>query len=171
MLSQTEITQAVRNEAAGTFTLENPITKASRTFELKHLSYDAYLEFCELAHPILSTLSGALDMGNKGGEFKLEFNPLNIDYKTVLKLAGKELPRMVLLCCKQTDPRITLEEVKELGHRPQQLVQVVLKQIKHNEMVKEIADSFPQIVEQLTALLPAAQEAIAPIPAETAPTE
>lgn len=165
-LTTSTIMQAARNEAAGTFTLSNP-SGESKTFEIKHLSYDAYIEFCELARPILTTMSGALALDMSNGEFGLKFNPLNIDYEQVIKLAGKELPRMAWLCCKQSDPKITIDEVKRLGHRPQNLIAVVLQQVKHNDMVKEFADFFPQIVGQLTDLLPAAQEAVAPKPMET----
>jgi hypothetical protein len=171
-ISQSDQLKAARNEGYGTFTLSNPASGDSKSFEIKHLSYDAYLEFCELARPILTACSSALDMGNNNGEFKLEFNPMAVDFASLLKLAGKELPRMAWLCCRQSEPKITIEEVKHLGYRPQALLSVVLQQIKHNEMVKEFADFFPKIVEQLTALLPAAQEAAAPIPAETtAPSE
>lgn len=171
-LNDTDKMKAARNEGYGEFTLTNPQTGNSKTFQLKNLSYDAYVEFCSLARPILITLGNGLDMGNKGGEFSLEFNPLNLDFEKLIEIAGKELPRMAWLCCRQSDPKIKLEEVKELGYRPQNLLLVVLQQIKHNDLVKEFADFFPQLVAALTELMPAATAAAAPIPTEsTTPTE
>ena len=171
-LSVSDLAKAARNEGYDTFELKNPTTGEAQTFELKHLGYDDYLEFCSLVKPILTALSSGLDMGDRGGEFKLQFNPMDINYDELIGLAGKQLPRMAWLCCKQSAPKITIDKVKQLGHRPQTLLTVVLKQIKHNDMVKEFADFFPLIVEQVTALLPAAQEVMQPAPMETtAPTE
>lgn len=164
-LSTTDIAKATRNEGYGTFLLENPHANDgkgdSREFELKHLDYDSYLEFCDLARPILQTVAGGLDLGGLASG-DLQFNPAKIDFGEILRQAGSELPRMVWLCCKQTDPKITLEEVKRLGYRPQAMLTVVLKQIKHNEMVQEFASFFPKIVEQFTALLPDMEQAVKP---------
>jgi hypothetical protein len=168
-MNTSDIAQAVRNDAVDTFTLSNPKLALTRTFEIKHLEYDAYIEFCDLARPILQAVATGLDLGAMSSDFKLQFNPAKIDFSEIIRLAGKELPRMAWLCCKQTDPKITVDEVKRLGYRPQMLLNVVLKQIKHNEMVQEFADFFPLIAEQFAALLPAAQEAMTPI--ATAPTE
>lgn len=166
-ITQTEMAQHLRNEAAGTFSITNPRTKESRTFELKDLDYDAYIEFCDLARPIISAVAGGLDINSEGGEIKLGFNPMGLDYEQLLALAGKELPRMVWVCCRMTDPKIKIEDVKRLAGRPHVLLEIVLMQIKHNEIVKEFADFFPRLAKALEGLAPEAQALTTPMAAPT----
>jgi hypothetical protein len=170
ILDATTIGKAVRNEPSSEFTLTNSHTKESKTFTIQDLDYDSYCEFCDLARPIIASVAGAIDMGTSPtGEMKLQFNAAGINYETLIKLAGKELPRMAWLCCKQSDPRIKLEDVKRLARRPMVMLEIVLKQIKQNEIVKEFADFFPRIAGALQELLPDATEALTP--ATTPPTE
>jgi hypothetical protein len=164
-LTTSDISRALRNEPLATFTLAHPRTGESRTFDLKDLDYDSYIEFCDLARPIITAVSGALDIKSDGGEVKLGFDPMGLDFGELLKLAGKELPRMVWLCCKMSDPKIKVEDVKRLAHRPHVLLEIVLMQIKHNEIVKEFADFFPRIAKALEELAPAAAEATTEISA------
>lgn len=164
-LTATDQVKAARNEGYGEFTLTNPDTLESKTFELKHLSYDAYIEFCTLAHPIISAIGTGLAVNNtKTGELSFDFDPTNLDFKELLKMAGDQLPRMAYLCCKQSDPKVTVADVKRLGYRPQVLLNVVLEQVRHNRMVQEFADFFPQVVAKLQALVPDAQVALQPLP-------
>jgi hypothetical protein len=153
-LTTSDIARALRNEPAGTFTLSNPRTGESKTFDLLDLDYDSYIEFCDLARPIIGAVSGALSMNSDGGEVKLGFDPLGLDFGELLKLAGKELPRMVWLCCKLSDPKIKVDDIKRLAHRPHVLLEVVLMQIKHNGIVQEFADFFPRIAKALEELAP-----------------
>lgn len=167
MLEQADITRAVRNDPTSYFTLNNANLGESRDFEIKDLAYDAYIEFVDLARPILAAVAGIVETADEGGEFKLRFNPTKLDYGEMIKLAGRELPRMAHLICQQSDPKIKLEEVKRLGRRPHVLLEVVLKQIKQNAIVKEFVDFFPQIAAAVKDLMPQVQTAMVP----TAPTE
>jgi hypothetical protein len=153
-LTVSDIARARRNEPVGTFTLSNPRTGESKTFEMMDLDYDAYIEFCELARPIISECYNAFNVSNEGGELKLGFDPMSLDFGAILKLAGKELPKMAWLCCKMSEPKIKIDEVKRLGHRPQALLEVVLMQIKHNQIVQEFADFFPRLGKAIEELLP-----------------
>lgn len=153
----------MRNEPRGTFTLGNE-RLGVREFDIKDLSYDDYIEFCDLARPIITSVSESLEVTQDNGQLDLQFNFVNLDFEKILKLAQKELPRMAWICCRQSDPKIKIEEVKRLAHRPQAMLEVVLAQIKHNEMVKEFADFFPRIASALNELMPEAREAITPIP-------
>lgn len=170
-LTQSEIARAARNEPVGTFTLKNSHTGEERTFELKDLEYDSYIEFVDLARPIITAVAGSVQSKDNHGEFQLAFNPAGIDFGELIRLAGKELPRMALIICRQSDPRIKLEEVKRLGRRPMQLLEIVLMQIKQNSIVQEFADFFPRIATALQELLPAAQGAMTPVAAPTEATE
>jgi hypothetical protein len=167
-LSITDIAKAARNEPNGSFTLTNSHTGDTRTFDIKDLDYDSYIEFCDLARPIILAVSGAIDMApDPTGEMKLQFTPRGIDFDQLIKLAGTELPRMAWLCCKQSAPNISVAQVKALARRPHVMLEVVLKQIKQNEIVKEFADFFPRIAAGLQDLLPATQSALTPTTAST----
>lgn len=169
-LTPTDLTKAVRNEGYGTFTLTNPHTGEERTFERKHLTYDAYLEFIELAQPIVGEMINAFEPGNQNGELQIQFNPTALDYQKLIKLAGKELPRLALLCVQASDPKLKIDELKRLAPRPQAMLEIVLGQVAHNEMVKEFADFFQTIARQLTDLVPQVSAAVGPVGPETTTT-
>lgn len=173
-LTPTDIAKAVRNEPRGTFTLgDEEFGVTPRTFEIKDLDYDSYIEFVDLARPILSALAESLQVTQDNGELGLQFDPSSLNYEELIKLAGSKLPRMAWLCCKQSDRSIKLDEVKRLGRRPHNLLMVVIEQVKANKLVEEFARAFPQIAASLKELVPAATEAVAPIPMadQTQPTE
>lgn len=169
-LSQSEISRAARNEPVGSFTLKNTHTGEEREFELKDLEYDSYIEFVDLARPIIAAVAGAVQSRDNHGEFQLAFDPAGIDFGELIRLAGKELPRMALIVCRQSDPKIKLDDVKRLGRRPMQLLEIVLQQIKQNQIVQEFSDFFPRIATALQELLPAAQSAMTPVQAPTEAT-
>jgi hypothetical protein len=162
-ITQADIAAAKRNDPIGTFTLANPKTGETRTFEMRDLDYDAYLEFMELARPIILAVSGAVSLNSSGGEIALNFDPAGLDFVELLKVAGKELPKMVWLCARASDKNIKIEDIKRLARRPYPLLEVVLKQVKHNELVKEFADAFPLIAKALENLAPDTKQAIQPV--------
>jgi hypothetical protein len=166
-LSTTEIHRAQRNEPVGTFTLTNPKTKESREFELMDLDYDSYIEFMDLARPIITSVYNSFALENSGGEIKLGFDPMGLDFQELLKLSGNELPKMAWLCCRMSDPKIKIADVKRLGHRPHLLLEVVLMQIKHNQIVQEFADFFPRIAKAIEDLAPKATTDETTLPADT----
>jgi hypothetical protein len=166
-LSTSDIGRALRNDGVASFALTNERTGESRTFERKDLGYDEYIEFCELARPIIAAVSGAMDINSVGGEVQIGFNPIGLDYGELLKLAGKELPKMAWLCCHASDPKIKVDDIKRLGRRPLVLLEVVLAQIQHNQIVQEFADFFPRIAKALENLAPQASQAMTPVPATT----
>jgi hypothetical protein len=153
-----DVFNAVRNEYP-----DKSFVLGDRVFPVKDLSYDAYVEFMELSRPILTMLVDSLELKNQNGEVDVEFNPAGFDVEKLIKLAGNELPRMAWLCCKQSDPNISIQDVKKLARRPQTMVQVVLAQVKHNDLAREFADFFKQIVGQIQELVPAAAEVVAPV--------
>jgi hypothetical protein len=156
MLTEEQIHRAARNEAVGTFRLTHPKTGEFKEFELEDLDYDSYIEFCELARPIVSSVYNAFSINSEAGEVKLGFDPTSVDFSELLRLAGKELPKMAWLCCRLSDPKIKIEEVKRLAHRPHAMLEVVMMQIKHNQIVQEFADFFPRIAKAIEDLAPPA---------------
>jgi len=151
-LTATDVANAVRNEYPDkTFTL------GDRTFDVKDLAYDDYIEFVEMARPIILAVSGMLDvkMNETTGEASLDMNPFNVDLNEIMGICKTELPRLAWLCCRQSDPKISIIEVKRLAKRPQVMLLAVMQQIKHNDLIKDFVSFFPQMNQALAGLVPA----------------
>jgi len=148
--------RAAKNEWGKTFTL------GEQEFEIKDLQYFDYIEFMGLAKPLITVASSGLEMGNVGGEITVNFNPSALDIDQIIGLCAKELPRMAYLICKQSAPKITEKEVALLAHRPQRLIEVVLLQILHNNMIQEFGSFFQRLTAMVTALVPDMTKAVAP---------
>ena len=162
-MSDTQITdldkvKAAKNEWGKTFKL------GDREFEIKDLPYFDYIEFMQLAKPLISIAAGAVGLDNEGGEFKADFDPSKLDFDEVLRLCGKELPKMGQIICKQSSPGIKPEEVANLARRPQRLVELVLMQILHNDMIQEFGSFFTRLTAMVTVMMP-------DLPKTTAPSE
>lgn len=148
--------QAAQNEWGKTFKL------GDQEFELKDLPYFDYIEFMQLAKPIISVAAGALDLGNENGEIKVDFNPAGLDFDQIIALCGKELPRMGQIICKQSQPKIKAEEVAMLAHRPQRLIEIVLMQIMHNGMIQEFGSFFTRLTAMVSVMMPDLVKTTAP---------
>lgn len=146
-LSPTLIHNAIRNEHGKSFQI------GDREFPLKDLGYDDYLEFVDLARPIVEIIYGALELDGQSGDAGVSFNPASIDMKSLIKISSHELPRMAWICCKQSDPNIKIADVKRLAGRPFALLEVVLMQIQHNQLIKEFSDFFPRVGKIIGALV------------------
>lgn len=153
-LTDTQIADAVRNDYPDdSFALGHGDER--RVFPIKDLSYDSYIEFLKLARPVMDLLIGSLDVAmDEKGEPTLTIRRESLDLDVLLDVAGTSLPRLAHLCCKQSDPRITVDEVKRLARRPMDLLDVVIKQVQHNKIVQEFADFFPRLVTSLSQLAP-----------------
>lgn len=161
-LTDEQIANAVRNDYG-----DACFTLGDRVFPVKDLDYDSYVEMMRLAQPVIELVAGALDIKDGDGEADLALNPANIDYARIIELCGKDLPKMAWLCCKQSDYKITVDQVKQLARRPQVLIEVVLIQVQHNKLVEEFAGFFPRIGERLYALVPSMAEAMKPATVDT----
>lgn len=158
MITPETISNAVRNEHPNVPAIVLGPEGAQREFPLKDLDYDSYIDFCRLAKPIITAVaSGMAVKTDEKGEVDLGFNPFDLDFDTLIEMAGENLPRMAWLCLKQSEPKISIGEVKKLARRPQVMIEIVLAQVKHNEMVQEFASFFPRILQALTDLAPEAK--------------
>lgn len=156
------IHDAVRNEYHKFFSL------GDRQFDLKDLAYDDYLEFIDLARPIIESVADSLNVvaDNAGGS-EVKLDPLGLDFQKLIKLAGHELPRMAWICCKQSDPKISIADVKRLARRPYPLLEVVLLQVQHNKLIEELQDFFPRLGKIVGEMVPEAKAAVEPVAAST----
>ena len=148
----------------------------SRTFELKHLAYDDYMKFVKLAQPLIETIAQMAGEDLSGGVTQIAFNAMALDFDTVIKLSGDNLPQLAWLALKASDPKIKPEEVKALavesnpGCPPMAMAEVVLVQVKHNQMIKGFVDFFQRLATRVADLMPEVTQAMTPVPATTTPT-
>jgi hypothetical protein len=143
------LTRAAVNLPADQFVL------GDRTFYIKDLPYDSYIAFISYLTPLVEAVVSRM-MGNSGVSIPgIELQSNAFSASKVLSLCGKELPEMVRLICAQTEPSITIEEIKQLAKKPTVLVAVVLKQIDQNGIIKDFADFFVQVVAVMKPLTPA----------------
>lgn len=147
---------AVKNEWGKTFTL------GDRQFEIKDLEYYDYLEFITLAKPLVAVAASGIALNEDGGELKIDFDPTNLDFDKIISLAGKELPRLAYLVCRQSEPKIKEQEVAMLARRPQRLIEVILLQILHNKMIEEFGAFFQRLTAMVSTMLPDAAKVMAP---------
>jgi hypothetical protein len=101
-------------------------------------------------------------MGTKNGEMKVDFNPANLDFDLIIKLCGKELPKMAGIICRQSQPKIKDNEVAALARRPQKLIEVILLQVMHNNMIQEFGAFFQRLTAMVTNLMPDMAQVAAP---------
>lgn len=149
-----------RNDHNKSFKLGN------RTFELKDLSYDDYVQFVKHSGPLVESVVSVIQpvlKNDKDGQLVTDFelSVKGLDMDGLAELAGHNLPLLAQLACKQSDPSITIEQVKDLAmHRdnesrgPMALIEVVLKQVAHNKIVEEIAAAFPRLGSLVADLAP-----------------
>lgn len=139
-LTSLQLTRAAVNLPVDQFQL------GDRTFTIQDLSYDSYITFIGYLTPLIENVVSKI-ANNQGVSIPgIEMQSSLFSATNILSLCSKELPAMVQLMCRETDPSITVEQVKELAKRPTVLVTAVTKQIKQNDMIKDFADFFAQVL-------------------------
>lgn len=130
------------NEAVAQVVSNDPITSdievklGARTFKLIDLPYDDYVTFTAYLEPLLKAVASGV-MG--GGAFE---GIGSVSASDIARYCSDTLPQMVQICLRQTDPRMTVDEVKRLGKTPFKLVPIVVKQMERNNIIHEITDFF-----------------------------
>lgn len=139
-LTEQEIIRAATNDAA----LSNSeVTLGDRTFKIVDLEYDDYVIFITKLAPLLKAIAGGLasshgiNVGDKSSQ---------IDAVSIVEYCSADIPELARIVCKQTEPSITVKEVKQLGKTPFKLASVVLKQIEQNRIIADISDFFVQML-------------------------
>jgi hypothetical protein len=148
VLDSRDLIRAAVNLPAGQFQL------GERVFEIHDLSYDAYIAFIAYLTPLIEHVVQKIAGGQGVSIPGIELNNSLFSASNILSLCSKELPEMVHLMCLESDPDITIAEVKKLAKRPTVLVTAIMKQIKQNEMIKDFADFFAQVLSVLKPLAP-----------------
>lgn len=148
LLSREQIERAAFNKPAEEFTL------GDRTFLIQDLPYDDYTEFVSHLAPVVEQLFSKLVMSRVGVELPngINIEPSSITAFDMIKVCSGSLPEMAHIICRQTDPTITVEEVKRLAKTPIAIAEVVIRQIVLNGMIKDLLSFFGQMISMLKAL-------------------
>lgn len=120
---------------------ENAVVLSGRSFPLYDLPYDDYFSFLVKLQPLLESVVGKLTSFKGVDVPETAFN-----VGGVLQYCGEALPELVQIVCKQSDPTITINEIKRLAGNPFRMASVVLAQIQQNRMISDFADFFGQIL-------------------------
>lgn len=138
-VTQLDIVRAATNDPA---LAKDTATLGDRTFPLVDLPYDDYIRFLALLQPLLETLTSQLARTAGIGTGLASILSPN----ALVKYCAESLPEMVCIICEQTDPTITVSEVKRLGKTPFALATIVLLQVQQNRIIADITDFFVQIL-------------------------
>lgn len=144
-LTQTEIVRAFTNTPV---LAKNQVVLGDRTFPIVDLPYDDYLVFFSLLSPLFNVVAGLGVFSGMVGDVVEDMTP-----QSLLKYCGQELPQLAQICLKQSDPTITVEDVKKISN-PFKLATVVLKQIEQNNMLVDIKDFFELTLPLMQKLSP-----------------
>lgn len=111
-------------------------------FTIKDLSYDDYMEFITMLAPVIDTLFSKV--ADRAGVSipGVNINASAISVKAIFDYCAKDLPQMAHIVTRQSRPDLGIEEIKRLGKTPILLAQVVMAQLKRNNVIAEMADFF-----------------------------
>ncbi len=130
-------------------------TLGDRKFKVVDLPYDDYLRFTTYLGPMLELLFGSLVSmsGIKAPTANVSLTPA-----AILQYAGESLPELACIVCTQTDPTMTVAQVKLLAQGssprgPFKLAEIVLKQVEQNKIINDFASFFGQMLPLLKAAL------------------
>lgn len=147
-LSTDQLTKAAFNSAVDEFTL------GERTFTIYQLPYDDYCAFMTHIAPLMENICKRIILSKNGGvelPGGITIEAASFSVFDLLKICSHTLPEMAQLVCKQSDPTITLDDVKKLAGKPIALAEPVLKQIMVNGMIQDFKDFFAQMISMLKA--------------------
>lgn len=148
-----EISRAATNDPALS---DDEFILGGRKFKVVDLPYDDYIKFISLMQPLLESLVNGVSekAGLKLPEIVIPTSGFTV--AGLVKACVGALPEMACIVCSQTDPTITVDEVKTLAKTPFKLAQVVLKQIVRNNIIKDFSDFFEQVIPFLKVTEPTA---------------
>lgn len=111
-------------------------------FTIKDLSYDDYMEFITMLSPVIDTLFSKVAERNGVSIPGVQINTSSISIKAIFDYCANDLPEMAHIVTRQSQPDLSVEEIKNLGKTPIMLAQIVMAQLKRNNVIAEMADFF-----------------------------
>lgn len=133
-ITNIEIARAATNDPALATT---SVKLGERDFPLMDMPYEDNVKFLAFLQPLLESVAGRM-------------SGVSVDTGLasagLMKYCAEHLPEMACMVCKQSDPSITVEEVKRLGKSPVRLASVVAAQMQHDRTINDIVDFFKQML-------------------------
>lgn len=113
-----------------------------RVFKIVHLPYDDYVTFLGYLQPFLAAL-----VNKKSAAVSIPGINLgaSADPGALLQFCSGDLPEMVRLIAKQSEPDISIREIKDLAGNPFVLAGVVIQQLARNQMIGDFVSFFKQV--------------------------
>jgi len=144
-LTQKEIVEGMTNDPAF-----NPdeVTLKDKVYKIAHLEYDDFSKFTSYFEPMLRKILAKMkEIQDTAVTEKKDVSELaNVDVMELLKECADNLPLMGQLILKQTQPDITVEEVKKICGDPFTITELVLLQMAKNRMVEKFSAFFPHLM-------------------------
>lgn len=148
-LTNEQINRAAWNDAVEHFTL------GGREFKIVDLPYDDYTRFLSYIAPLMEHIVKKMVLSQAAGlalPDGIALEPTSFTAFDLLKVCTDNLPQMAQLVCKQTDPFITVEDVKKLAGKPMPLADIIIRQIVQNGMIGDFKDFFERMISMLKAM-------------------
>jgi hypothetical protein len=133
-ITSIDIARAATNDPA---LAPTKVVLGDRSFPVMDMPYEDNVKFLAFLQPLLESIAGRVAglTGDSG-----------LASAGLMKYCASSLPEMAHMVCRQSDPSITVEEVKRLGKTPIRLAGVVAAQMKHDRTVQDIVDFFNQML-------------------------
>ncbi len=107
---------------------------AGKKYPIMHLKYRDYMAFIACVQPIIGSMI-ALVSGKAGQDTELE---------TVVAACSDVFPNLVRLSLKQSDSSVSIAFIEDNATSPFELLEIITKQVKKNEMVNDFSRFFGQ---------------------------
>lgn len=137
VLSDTQILEAATNTPELS---PDEVKFGDKIYKLVYLPYDDYILFLGLLQPIFEALSAKSKVKLPGIDIGSALNA-----NSILKFCAHSLPEMTQIALRQTESTITIAEIKETARSPFALVNVVLAQVKKNNVIADFVSFFAQV--------------------------
>lgn len=147
VLTNTELLRAATNDPALSKT---KFTLGDKTFTIMDFKYDDYMKFINYLSPLLDTFIRGMTNGALGLD---GFAGASFTVQQIFQYCADELPQMALLVARQSDPEVTVDQLKELAGTPFNLAKLCLAQINHNKIIEAFGDFFVQMTQTLKGSL------------------
>ena len=142
-LSKEEIVRAALNNPELS---NNQFQLGDKTYTIVDLSYDDYMVFISMLQPVIDQLmKGAA--GRQGINLNgVDVAPTSLSTSNIITYCSDNLPRMVQIICRATEPEITIEQIKKDAKNPFKLADIVLQQVIQNNMIRDFATFFRSVL-------------------------
>jgi hypothetical protein len=142
-LTDSEIARAATNSPALS---PDKITVGEYEIALVDLPFDEYMEFVTLFAPALDALVGRVaKSANVPSIPGIVLAGEEVSVAGIFTYCKASLPQLAHIVVRQSQPSLTVEDVKRLFPTPFKMADLVFAQVKRNNIIGEMADFFKQV--------------------------